>query len=511
MERQVDVDDEHGYFISPLALAVSATAAEPDHYLHAEHLQLLSMELVQLHRRVPGWPRRLLVTMPPRHGKSELCSHWLPVWTLGLQPDHQVILCSYEAEFAARWGRKCRRSVEALYPLLGTRIVEDSRAAHRWETGHRGGMTTAGVGGPITGKGGNLLILDDPIKNAEEANSQIIRDNLWEWWTTTFLTREQPAATSDKETIVVLIMTRWHEDDLAGRIMASPEFKFWRHINLPAFAEPEDPLERPEGTPLWPVMFDGSWLEGKRAEIGSRAFTSLFQQRPSAPEGAGIHRLWWRYYDDLPPLSEFEDILLSVDPTFSKVDTADFVALQVWGRRNNEFFGIDGHRERMSSTDTIKAIKRFRDKWKLRRIVIEETASGAMICDLLEVEIGGIERVKPKGSKDIRLNWAVGAAAPFVERGRVFLPRETKWAKELVEEAANFPHGAHDDTVDSFTQGLARLIPRSWAWERKEGRLSRMERADTPVEALALHYRQIIQKRIKALETSPKQLGFPGL
>lgn len=505
--------DEHGYLLSPLSLAVSATAAEPDKYVHAEHLQMLSMELVQLHRREPGWPRRLLVTMPPRHGKSEMCSHWFPVWTLALHPEHQVILCSYEAEFAARWGRKCRRTTQELYPILGAKIMEDSRAAHRWETSNRGGMTTAGVGGPITGRGGNLLILDDPVKNAEEANSQVIRENLWEWWTTTFLTREQPRSSPGAETILLLIMTRWHEDDLAGRIMSSPEFKFWRHVNLPAIAEPNDVLARPEGAALWPDMFGEEFFDQKRQEIGSRAFTALYQQRPSPPGGSGINRLWWRWYDELPPLEECQQQVISVDPTFKGVDSSDFVAIQTWGRWGDKFHGLDGLKQRMNSVDTMRAIKSFRERWPKARIVIEETASGTMICDMLERELGiTIDRVRPKGSKDIRLNWAVGAAAPVVERGQVYLPRNAKWAAELVEEAAAFPHGTHDDAVDAFTQGIARLIPRSWAWERMQSKLAGMERADGPAAALDLHLWQTIRARVKAHgKNRDVQIRLPGL
>jgi predicted phage terminase large subunit-like protein len=506
--------DEHGYLLSPLALAVAATSDDEDQYQHADHLQLLSMELVQLHRREPGWPRRLLVTMPPRHGKSELCSHWLPVWMLALQPKHQVILCSYEAEYAARYGRKCRRTVEELYPIIGAKIMEDSRAAHRWETAEKGGMVTAGVGGPITGRGGNLLILDDPVKNAEEASSQVIRENLWDWWTTTFLTREQPRSTPEAETIVVLIMTRWHEDDLAGRIMATPDFKrTWRHINLPALAEPGDVLERPEGAALWPEMFGEEFFTAKRAEIGSRPFTALYQQRPTPPGGSGINRLWWKWYDDLPPMEDCQQQVISVDPTFKDVDSGDFVAIQVWGRWNDEFRGLDGLKQRMASVDAMRAIKSFREKWPKARIVIEETASGAMICDLLERELGvTIDRVRPKGSKDIRLNWAVGAAAPFVERGKVFLPRGAKWAQELVEEGAAFPHGSHDDAVDAFTQGIARLIPRSWAWERTDARIRAMDRADNPKAAFDLRMRNAIKSRIKELASNHDiQARLPGL
>jgi predicted phage terminase large subunit-like protein len=509
-------DEGYDYLLSPLSLAVTLTQGEAAEYQHAEHLQLLSAELVQLTRRAPGWPRRLLVTMPPRHGKSELVSHWFPVWNLALRPYHQVILCSYEADYAAKWGRKVRTTLMQNYASLGTRIMDDSRAANRWETVEKGGMTTAGVNGPITGRGGNLLILDDPVKNAEAANSATIRDNAWAWWTTTFLTREQPPLTSDDETVIVLIMTRWHEDDLAGRLIASPDFKLsWRHIDLPALALDADALGRPAGGALWPEMFGVEWLQKKAAEIGPRAFTALYQQKPTPPEGAGINRGWWKWYD--PEISpeelalQMDEVWISVDPTFKEVDSADFCAIQAWGRKGDRFIGLHGMKERMGTVKTMEEIREFRRMFPRARVAIEETASGAAIAELLEREIGRIDRVTPKGSKETRLNWAVGAAAPFVARGAVSLPKGARWAQELVNEGASFPHAAHDDAVDCFTQAIAKMVPKSWAWEGVQKRIAKMVRAENPKEGMALRLRGWIADRIKARQAPKRNPGLPGL
>lgn len=488
-------DPEFSHLLSPLSLAMTATSGMPIPYEHADHLQLLSMELVRLRLRAGGWQRRLMVTMPPRHGKSEMCSHWFPVWDLALDPTDKIILCSYEAEFAAKWGRSCRRSMMEHYPIMGAKIVEDSRAAHRWETTYGGGMTTAGVGGPITGKGGNILILDDPIKNAEEAASQVIRDNLWDWWQSTFLTR------AEKDAVIVLIMTRWHEDDIAGRLLASPEAKFWRVLNLPAIAEDNDALGRPPGEPLWPKRFDALELENKKAEVGSRVFTSLYQQRPSPPEGAGIHRGWWRWYDDHPPLEEFDQIIQSWDPTFKAVDTADFVAGGVIGRKGDDFYLLDAVHQRLNGPDTIKAIGQVDQQWpKAKWVLMEDTASGSMICDMLERERGHIVRVKPKGSKEVRLHWGVNSVAAVIERGKVWLPRGRSWATKLVDEAAQFPHGAHDDLIDMLVQGITHLMPKAWVWQGVQKRNAKVTEPTNPVELHNHQIRTAISKKLKALE-----------
>jgi predicted phage terminase large subunit-like protein len=501
---------DYAHLLSPLALATTATRNLPQPYVHAPHLELLSGEIVQLVRRAPGYPRRLLVMMPPRHGKSELCSHWTPVWQLALDPSTPIILTSYEAEFAAKWGRLARRTTEELYPILGTRIMEDSRAAHRWETPQRGGMTTAGVGGPITGKGFKLGIIDDPIKNAEEAHSEVMRNNLWEWWQTTFLSREEPGA------VIILILTRWHEDDLAGRILNSPEAKYWRIINLTALAGDEDPLEREEGEALWPERYDEVELENKRAQMGSRAFESLYQQNPSPPEGAGIKRAWWQWYDNAPKLEAFDQVIQSWDPTFSDADSSDYVVGQVWGRIGNQFYALDCVRQRLDTPETIKAIKEITDKYpEARNKLIERSASGFAIIQLLQREMRGITPVGVKGKrKEVRLHWGVNSVAAVIERGQVFLPRDISWSGIMVDEAAQFPHGAHDDMVDAMVQAIQYLMPRAWGWENEDAEARAEAEPTNNRELLAHDLRKKIQAKIVAQakrgQEAERLARFPG-
>jgi predicted phage terminase large subunit-like protein len=511
MSKPAEIPEaEFAHLLSPLALAITATDGEPNQYDYAPHLHHLSNKLVELVSRPPGGKRRLMVTMPPRHGKSELCSHWLPVWLLALDPRNKVILASYEASYAASWGRKARRSVQEHYPLLGARILDDSRAANRWETSAGGGMVTAGVGGPVTGRGGNVLILDDPIKNAEEANSAVIRENLWEWWTKVFLTRTDPDF-QGREAVIVLILTRWHEDDLAGRILASPEAKLWDIVNFPAIAEGEDVLGRAPGQALWTERFDELSLETKKAEVGSRAFNSLYQQRPTAPEGAAIQRLWWKWYDEDPAAiaQQCEQIIQSWDPTFDDADTSDFVVGQVWGRRGSEFYYLDAIRQRMNTPDTLRAIRAMTELWPQAKFkLIERSASGLAIMQLLQREMQGIVPVGTKSrSKEVRLTWGVNSVSAIIERGQVFLPRNRAYSSILVDEAAQFPHGAHDDTVDAMVQAVEYLMPKTWAHENLTAREKRNLRPTNNKELLWHELRGKINEKIKHQERQRQGYG----
>lgn len=262
------------------------------------HLQLLQDELMEC---AAGRTKRLIVTMPPRHGKSETVSHWFPTWFLGNFPDRRLLLCSYEASFAASWSRKVRDSlVEGVeLGIFSDGPRADLGAAHQWETPHGGGMISAGVGGSITGRGANGLIIDDPVKNAEEANSPTYREKTWEWYTTTAYTRLEPGG------FVVIVQTRWHVDDLTGRIL-SPDYQSeqdiaeWRVVNLPALAEEGDPLGRDIGEPLWPQRYPAEALAQSKRVLGSYGFNALYQQRPTLREGGMFKREWCRLADASP-------------------------------------------------------------------------------------------------------------------------------------------------------------------------------------------------------------------
>ena len=255
-------------------------------WLRVTHLELLNRHLLDLHA---GMTHRLLVSMPPRHGKSYLVSRVFPAWWLGTHPSDRIILCSYEAEFAASWGRQVRDLLdEHGQSLFGVSLKDDSQAAHRFDVaGNRGGMITAGVGGAITGRGANLLIIDDPVKSAEDSQSEAMSKRLWDWYRSTARTRLEPRGA------MVIVMTRWHEADLAGRLLADPGGEEWTVVNLPALAEDDDPLDRELGEALWPERFSKEDLEATKRALGSYLWSALYQGRPAPLDGDVFRKSWF--------------------------------------------------------------------------------------------------------------------------------------------------------------------------------------------------------------------------
>lgn len=494
----------HSHLLSPLTMAESLTAQSKKPLGHPLHLQVLADELVQLWKGEPGWPRRLMVFMPPRHGKSETCSHWFPAWNLALDPSLKIILCSHTAELAVDYGRATRRTVEEHLPVLGVRLMEDSRAVHRWQTKDGGGMVTAGVGGPITGKGGDLLIIDDVLKNAEDAASPTIKQKIWDWYVTTFVTRAEAP-----DTPMVLIMTRWAVDDLAGRILDSEDGPNWRVVSLPGLAEEGDPIGRVEGQALWPEKFDEEFYADRRKTMGKVAFGALYQQRPVPEEGLAIPPEWWQWYDKEP--EAFDEILFSWDTTFKDLATSDFVCGGAWGRVGAGYYLLDIVHERMNTPETMRQIRAMRlRRPDGRRTLIEEAASGPSIIQLMAHEIPGIVPIPPVGSKSVRLHWAVNSVAGLIEAGQVFLPRANRYAKELVKEFKDFPNGKHDDYVDMSTQALRHLMPHGWVHEGRKAR--EVKPPENALEEMSQKYWAKIHDRLKAIEKhQPDRLyDMPG-
>lgn len=279
--------------LTPAGLAYELSGGTWKPYRH--HL-VLSESLVDLAMgRIPG----LIVEMPPRHGKSELGSHWFPVWLLHWFPNWPIVLASYELEQAAGYGRKVRDTIFANQDRLCTRLRRDTWAAHRWLTTEGGGMVSAGIGGPITGKGLRIGIVDDPIKNDEEAQSQVMRDKVWNWFKWVVLPRVNPDLDTeeiDAELVggFLIIQTRWHEDDLTGRILNEKWGQAFKRLTLPALAEAGDPLGREVGQPLWPEGgFTKPFLAVQQARLGEHAWDALYQQRPGSPAGSIFKRDWW--------------------------------------------------------------------------------------------------------------------------------------------------------------------------------------------------------------------------
>jgi len=396
---------------------------------------------------------RLILCLPPRHGKSTLLCTRFPVWHLGRNPDHEVVIATYGQTLADDHSRAARRVRDQALGLWGhLKPRKDGKdAASLWETS-KGSVNAVGVGGGLTGKGAHALIIDDPIKDAEEAGSPTIRRKVWEWYITTAYPRLAPGGG------VVVCMTRWHESDLVGQLLeeAKSGGDQWEVVRYPALAE-EDEEHRTIGQALHPDRYPVERLERIAAAVGSRAWASLYQQRPTAAEGEVFLRDWFQFYGTTPQHQAelCDEVAFSVDCTFKGGSKSDFVVLQVWGRRGAFRYLLDQVRARMELPATQAALKALAAKWPQAGLkLIEEKANGAALIQTMRSEVPGLIPYNPKASKEAR---AQTAAVQF-EALQVFLPppEHCAWVGDYCEELAAFPNGANDDQVDATSQILIR-------------------------------------------------------
>lgn len=406
---------------------------------------------------------RLMLCMPPRHGKSELASRRFPAYVFGRYPDMSIIGTSYSADLASRLNRDVQRIIEqpeyaAIFPestlsAKNIRTVPSGnylRNSDLFEiVGHKGSYRSAGVGGGITGMGGDILIVDDPFKDRAEADSPTIRRKVWEWYTSTLYTRLAPGGG------ILVINTRWHMDDLSGHLLESArmgEGDQWRVVNFPAIAE-QDEEHRKKGEALHPERYPLEQLEAIRKAIGTRDWEALYQQHPT-PDGGNIFKAeWLRFWlpKDLP--AKFDQVLISWDMTFKDGDDTDFVVGQVWGRKGADRYLLDQVRARMGFTETLSAFRGLADKWpQATRKLVEDKANGPAVIDSLKHHVTGIIPVEPDGSKTARAH----AVTALFEAGNVHIPhpQHCPWASDYVAELTQFPGAAHDDQVDATTQAL---------------------------------------------------------
>lgn len=412
------------------------------HKLISDHLQAVEA----------GQIKRLMIFIPPRGGKSELASIRFPAWYFGRNPQKQLIATSYSVDLASDFGRKVRDLVadplfREIFPQSG--ISDKSTSSTRFHTAKGGAYSAAGVGGPITGRGADCLLIDDPIKNREEAYSKTVRDSVWEWYRTTAYTRLQPNGS------IVLIMTRWHTDDLAGRILKETGAD-WDVVSLPAIAERDDEF-RKQGEALWPEFYPIDVLQTIKTEIGSTAFNSLYQQRPSLEEGSIIKRHWFKYYDVLP---QDTVMIQSWDMAFKDTDSGSYVVGQVWAMKGACYYLVDQARKRMDFVETLQAVRALTNRWPEATLkLVEDKANGPAVISALKKEIHGLVEVGPDGSKEARLS----AVSPLIESGNVYIPHPDtcRWVDEFIEEVCSFPAAPHDDQVDAMSQALRHLMSRS--------------------------------------------------
>ena len=407
-------------------------------------------------RVATGELKRLIINMPPRHTKSEFASYLLPAWFLGKFPHKKVIQTSHTAELAVGFGRKVRNLVDSevyhdIFPELS--LQADSKAAGRWNTSKAGDYFAIGVGGAVTGKGADLLIIDDPHSEQEAALAQVnpeVYDKTYEWYTSGPRQRLQPGGA------IVIVMTRWSQKDLTGQVLkasAQRGGEEWEVIEFPAIM--------PSGSPLWPEFWSMEELSALREELPNSNWQAQYQQNPTSDVSAIIKREWWKIWEkDSPPPCEF--IIQSWDTAFLKSERADYSACTTWGVFNLEddtgrlqanIILLNSFKKRMEFPELkLKAQEEFRE-WEVDSLIVEAKAAGSpLIYELRSMGIPVQEFTPSKGNDKIaRLN----AVADIFASGRVWVPN-TRWAEELVEEVASFPSGEHDDLVDSMTQALLR-------------------------------------------------------
>lgn len=410
--------------------------------------------------------RRLMVFMPPRHGKSELVSRKLPAFIFGQNPDASIISTSYSADLAQRMNRDVQRIIdsityEELFPetrLYGKNIRTVTGHALRNSdifeiVGHRGSYRGAGVGGGITGMGGDYIIIDDPIKNREEANSTTYREKLWEWYTSTLYTRQE------REGSILITLTRWHEDDLAGRLLElarkDPSADQWEILLLPAIAEknrhPRDP--RREGEALWTGKYPLNELMKIKATVGIYDWSAMYQQRPQPAGGTIFKREWMnKTYRELPAGAT---IIQSWDLPFKNSESSAKCAGIVMARKGSELFFVDMVNDKMDFITSVTAIKNLTAKHpKARAKVVEDKANGPAIIDYLGKTIPGMIPFNPKGSKEDRAL----SVAPYFEAGNVLFPEFAPWKADLIDDLLRFPGTTYKDTVDATVQAILYLM-----------------------------------------------------
>jgi len=381
---------------------------------------------------------RLMINMPPRHGKSTLASERFPAWFLGLNPDRAIIAASYNSDLATDFGRKVRNIVGSreYSRLFETTLAEDSRAANRWNTAQGGGYVAAGVGTAITGRGADVLLIDDPLKDREEADSEVQRQKIWDWYTSTAYTRLAPGGR------IIVIQTRWHESDLSGRLLEEEARggDQWTKLELPAIND--------AGEALWPEFYPLSVLERYRSVLPSRDWSALYQQRPTPDEGDYFRREWFRYYDNLPShlriygASDYAVTAKGGDYTVHLVAGIDpddnLYIVDVWRQQTESHHWVEAfldlvakHKPLKWAEETgqiIKSIGPFLDKRMRERRVYCAREQMTSVAD------------KPTRARSFQARASMG---------KVYLPHQAPWVADFVGELLMFPAGKNDDQVDA--------------------------------------------------------------
>ena len=421
-------------------------------FVNGPHHKIMAKKFQEI---ADGKCKRLIINMPPRHTKSEFASYMLPAWFLGKYPGKKIIQCSNTAELAVGFGRKVRNLVGSeaysrIFPNVS--LKSDSKAAGRWGTNANGDYFAIGVGGTVTGKGADLLIIDDPHSEQEAAiaaTNPEVYDKVYEWYSSGPRQRLQPGGA------IVVVMTRWSLRDLTGKILKSSverDGDMWDVINFPAIL--------PSEKPLWPAFWPLSELLALKEELPVSKWNAQYQQSPTSEEGALVKREWWKMWEgDRPPQCNF--VIQSWDTAFTKNERSDYSACTTWGvfykdedERDPNIILLDAFKERMEFPQLKERAIRMYREWEPDAFIVEAKASGApLIFELRRMGIPVSEFTPTRGNDKIaRLN----SVTDLFASGKVWAPG-TRWAEEVIEEMAAFPNSDHDDLVDSSTQALIRF------------------------------------------------------
>lgn len=421
----------------------------PEAVLGEHHIRMASA----FDRIANGTLKRLIINMPPRHTKSEFASYLFPAYMMGRRPRRQIIEATHTAELAVKFGRKVRDLMDSdrykeLFPKVT--LKADSKAAGRWDTDQGGTYFAVGVGGAVTGRGADLLAIDDP-HSEQDALSELALDNAWDWYQSGPRTRMQPGGA------IVVVMTRWGTKDLTARLLkaqTSHRADKWEVIEFPAVL--------PSGKPLWPEFWSREELEAVRASLSVQRWNAMYQQQPTNDEGAILKREWWKIWPEpKPPVVNY--IIQSYDTAYSKNETADYSVITTWGifypseDSGPNIILLDVVRGRWDFPELKRIAKEEHKRWNPDNVLIEAKATGVSLQQELRRAGIPVTLYTPGGrrsgtDKVSRAN----AVAPVFESGMVWAP-DTDWAEELIEECAAFPNGDNDDMVDSTTQAMMRF------------------------------------------------------
>lgn len=407
-----------------------------------------------------GKNKRLVVSMPPRHGKSELVSKHLPPWWMGTFPGSRVVVASYEHNFAAWWGQQSRDLMEEWGPAtFNCSVRNDSSARDEWGLTNGSTFLARGVGGPITGRGADLLVVDDPVKNAEEAFSPVLRQKAWDWWQSTVRTRVEPGGS------IIVMATRWHRDDLLGRILANATDKTpWREIRIPAIAEENDAIGRAVGEPLWPSRYDAEALDQIRLDVGPYVWHALYQQSPRAEGGVEWPSECFDDFIWVDSIPQSDLICMALDPSMGKDSkVGDYSAIVVVAITSDLIY-VDAIVERMNATTIVEHLYRFAEKYKPHHVGIETNQWQELLVKEATgkvAEFNGywlsnaikmgdpIVHIENMHKKELRIR----RLSQYVMRRQLRFVR-SPGCKLLVDQMRDFPAGEHDDGPDALEMAI---------------------------------------------------------